>query len=338
MKVSIIGVMGYSGLELFKILENHPKVEIVSIHGTQNIGESFMHIFPGITHKSSLKIEVVDTEKIMAQADLVFFATPSGISGKLAQPFIEASFPVIDLSGDYRLPKELYEEWYEKEAPVSGLSEAVYGLSEFIENYDTNLIANPGCYATATLLGLAPLAKAQLIKKTPIIDAKSGLTGAGKNLSSTSHFISVNENMNLYKVNQHQHIPEIMEQLKEWQQDVPLIQFTTSLIPISRGILATMYLEIEEDPEMIHQLYQNLYLDKPFVEVRPLGILPEIKEVVGSNVTSIGLVYNEKTKILTIVTVLDNLMKGAAGQGVQNLNILMGIPETTGLNYSPSFI
>lgn len=338
MKVSIIGVMGYSGIELFKLLNKHPQVEIVSLHGTQNIGELFMNIFPGITQNESLKIEEVNHSVIMERADLVFLATPSGISSQLAQPFIAANFPVIDLSGDYRLPKEEYEIWYQKEAAKTGLETAIYGLAEFNDSFEKELIANPGCYATATLLGLAPLAKNKLIKKTPIIDAKSGLTGAGKNLNLTSQFVSVNENMSMYKVNEHQHIPEIMQQLEKWQSDVPDIQFTTSLIPISRGIFTSIYVEVDLDENSIYELYQETYQNKPFVQLRPFGKLPDIKEVVGSNQTAIGLAYNKKTKILTIVAVLDNLVKGAAGQAVQNLNLFMGIPEITGLETTPQFI
>lgn len=338
MKVSIIGVMGYSGIELFELLNKHPQVEIVSLHGTQNIGELFMNIFPGITQNELLKIEEVNHTVIMEQADLVFFATPSGISSQLAQPFIEANFPVIDLSGDYRLPKDEYETWYQKEAAKIGLTEATYGLAEFTNSFEKKLIANPGCYATATLLGLAPLAQKGLIKKTPIIDAKSGLTGAGKNLNPTTQFVSVNENMSMYKVNEHQHIPEIMQQLIKWQSDVPYIQFTTSLIPISRGIFTSAYVEVDLDENSIYELYKETYQNKPFVQIRPFGKLPEIKEVVGSNQTAIGVAYNKQTKILTIVTVLDNLLKGAAGQAVQNLNLFMGIPEITGLEITPQFI
>lgn len=335
MKVSVVGASGYSGLELIRILHNHSEVDLISIHGRQRIGSFIGELYPHLA-SLPLKIEAIDPEKIMENADLVFFATPSGISKEAAQPFITADFPVIDLSGDYRLPAADYQKWYGKTPAETGLEKAHYGLAEF-NPLQGNLVANPGCYATAALLALAPLAQQGKLTAVPIIDAKSGLSGAGKTPSQTTHFSETNENVTMYKANQHQHIPEIMQQLKRWQPNCPMIQFTTSLIPVTRGIFLSAYVQLEEDPLEIYQLYQEIYQDKPFVQLRAYGTLPNLKSVIGSNQTAIGLTYNEMTNVMTIVAVLDNLVKGAAGQAVQNMNLLAGFSETAGLDLIPVY-
>lgn len=342
MKVSIIGVTGYGGLELVRILRRHPHVTIASVHShsmnTQTISEAYPHLKQLI----DLPLEPIDTEKIMATSELVFFATPSGISKDLAIPFVEAGFPVIDLSGDFRLNKAgLYEKWYGKSsAPIEFIQQAEYGLSEFRDRLTETFIANPGCYATATLLSLAPLVQQHLIEETSIIvDAKSGISGAGKNPSAATHFAETNENMSLYKMNSHQHIPEIMQQLQAWNEEIPAIQFSTSLIPVTRGIFVTTYAKAKVGitEEQLFAIFQETYQDKPFVRIQEPGVYPTLKQVVGSNYCDIGLAYNEVTQMITIVTVIDNLVKGAAGQAIQNLNILAGYPETAGLEIVPIY-
>ena len=204
----------------------------------------------------------------------------------------------------------------------------------------SKLIANPGCYATGTLLSLAPLVQQEIIEcDSIIVDAKSGLSGAGKNLSESSHFVNSNENMTLYKMNSHQHIPEIMQQLKKWNESIPAIQFSTSLIPVTRGIFITTYARSKEKltQEKVLNLFQTFYQEKPFVRVQDQDVYPNLHQIVGSNFCDIGVAYNEVTNIITVVTVLDNLVKGAAGQAVHNLNHLAGWPETTGLNLVPIY-
>lgn len=340
MKVSVVGVTGYSGLELVKILENHPNAELVSVYATKEVGQELSYIYPHLDEVTTLKVEAFDAEKIMSEADLVFFATPSGIAKDYAHYFVEADFPFIDLSGDHRLPADIYQKWYQKTpAKTEVLEQFTYGLSEFTDLKGKHHIANPGCYATATELALIPLLKAQVIDlESIIVDAKSGLSGAGKNPTSASHFVHVHDNYVTYKLNQHQHIPEIVQTLQSYEPNLSHIQFSTSLIPVARGIVATLYLKLTADltENELLEIYQKAYADKPFVRVK--SHLPHLHHVIGSNYTDIGLSYNPITQVLTVVAVLDNLVKGAAGQAVQNMNLMFGFTETAGLLAAPAFI
>lgn len=340
MKVSIVGITGYSGLELVRILHQHPRVELVSIHASKNLGQKLSDIYPYLSGICDLMIQAFDAEIIMKKADLVFFATPSGVAKDLAMKFVGADFPIIDLSGDHRLPARSYEKWYGK-VPTSQeiLDKFVYGLAEFADVKEKFFIANPGCYATATSLALAPLLLEKLIEPNSIIiDAKSGLTGAGKALSESSHFVNVHDNYVTYKLNHHQHIPEIVQQLKTFEQSLDYIQFSTSLLPVNRGIMATCYARIKDDiTELeIESAFTKIYADKPFVRIQKE--LPELHNVLGSNFTDIGFAYNPVSKIVTVIAVIDNLLKGAAGQAVQNLNIMLGWDETSGFTMAPSYL
>ncbi|MGX7203661.1 N-acetyl-gamma-glutamyl-phosphate reductase [Enterococcus pingfangensis] len=342
MKVAIIGVTGYSGIELVRILLRHPNVEICSIHSHAQKEEGIADYLPHLNRLLDLPLESINPKLIMEQADLVFLATPSGISKKVAQAFIKADFPIIDLSGDFRLKaKGQYEKWYKNSsAPREYLQKAHYGLADFYAEPSSKLIANPGCYATGTLLSLAPLVQQDIIEKDSIIvDAKSGLSGAGKKLSDSTHFVTSNENMTLYKMNSHQHIPEIMQQLQTWNSNISAIQFSTSLIPVTRGIFITAYAKSKEQltQSQLWEIYHAFYQEKPFVRVQARDVYPELRQIIGSNFCDIGVAYNEVTKIITVVTVLDNLVKGAAGQAVQNLNHFAGWPEETGLDLVPIY-
>ena len=332
--VAIVGVTGYGGLELLRLLHNHPTVHVVSIHNTSNDSEDISVSYPHLQSMYKIAPTPFDPLHIMQSTDLVFFATSSGVSKDLVQLFIEANFPVIDLSGDFRLNAPDYEVWYKKTpAPQSLLDQANYSLADFYQN-DSHYIANPGCYATATLLALAPLAQQQLLdQENIVIDAKSGLSGAGKSLNLSSHFINVNENFSMYKPNHHQHIPEITQQLKHWQSNIDHIQFTTSLLPINRGIFVSAYVKLTKQlsADTLQKIFEDTYKNKPFVRVMPKDQLPDIKQVVGTNFADIGLTYNPNTKYLTIVSVIDNMIKGAAGQAIQNMNHLFNLDETTGL-------
>ena len=234
MKVSIVGITGYSGLELVKILNNHKKVELVSIHATKEVGRRLSDVYPYLTGVCDLDIEAYDAEKIMKKADLVFFATPSGVASSLAEEFVQADFSVIDLSGDHRLPANVYQEWYKKSpAKQSVLNKFTYALSEYTDVKDKKFIANPGCYATATELALLPLVASDLIETdSVIVDAKSGLTGAGKALSESSHFVNVHDNYVTYKLNHHQHIPEIVQTLQTFNPEMPEITVRTLFLSL----------------------------------------------------------------------------------------------------------
>ncbi|EOL45941.1 N-acetyl-gamma-glutamyl-phosphate reductase [Enterococcus caccae] len=342
MKVSIVGVTGYSGLELLRYLRQHPYVEIVSIHSHSMNKKSFESSYPHLKQLISLPLEEMDPEKIMQQSDLVFLATPSGISKELALPFIQANFPVIDLSGDFRL-KEIgaYEAWYgSAAAPIEIIQKFDYGLAEYREKPQSNWIANPGCYATAAELSLAPLLVERKLELDSIVmDAKSGISGAGKGLSRMTHYSESHDNMALYKMNSHQHIPEIIQQLKKWEPTLNAIQFSTSLIPVTRGIFLTAYAKLKEamtDEELV-QLYDNHFKHNPFIRIQEVGHYPVIKQVIGSNFCDIGLAYNPQMNMITIVTVIDNLGKGAAGQAIQNLNIFASFDERCGLELLPIY-
>ncbi|MCA1027448.1 N-acetyl-gamma-glutamyl-phosphate reductase [Cytobacillus kochii] len=342
MKASIIGTTGYGGAELLRILKNHPEFEISSIHSTRDnlaISDEYPHLI-GIMNNQLQKIE---PEKISESSDIVFLATPSGVSGELAAQFVNKNIKIVDLSGDLRLPASEYKQWYKKD-PTSDevINQAVYGLTEWNRDQvkTSHLISNPGCYPTATLLGLAPVVVEHLIEKDQIIiDAKSGISGAGRSLSRTSSYAEANENFSAYKVNQHQHTPEIEQQLKVWNKEMEAITFTTQLLPITRGIMATSYVKLKENysTKQLVELYEHTYQQSPFVRVRPVGNYPSVKEVAGSNYCDIGLHVDERTGRMTIISVIDNLMKGAAGQAVQNANLMFGMEETTGLEMTPLY-
>ncbi|MFD1318464.1 N-acetyl-gamma-glutamyl-phosphate reductase [Loigolactobacillus zhaoyuanensis] len=334
MNVALVGVTGYSGMILYQLLQQHPEVAAIRLFGhpdsqTQPLEEAVPNFIGDQT-----PIEPLDPAAILADCNLIFFATSAGVTTELAAPFIAADFPVIDLSGDYRLQDpQVFTKWYHKPAPaVSALQQSHYGLAEFANAAGHSYIANPGCYATATLLGLAPLVQQHLIAPDSIIvDAKSGTSGAGKKLAASTHFSQTNENLQLYKVNQHQHIPEIMQQLKVWDQNVPAIQFTTTLLPITRGIMSTIYAKTDANAEQLAGAFAATYAALPFVRVLPNGQMPNLKEVVGTNFCDLGVSYNPATQTVMVVSVIDNLIKGAAGQALQNFNQYFGFAATAGL-------
>ncbi|WP_078548145.1 N-acetyl-gamma-glutamyl-phosphate reductase [Litchfieldia alkalitelluris] len=345
MKAAIIGVTGYSGIELVRLLENHPYVTIHSVHSSSQVGALLKESYPHLVNLINHQLEEINTEKIAQEVDVVFLATPAGIASKLAIEFLNQNVKVIDLSGDFRLKDpQVYEAWYKKSAASTDhLQKAVYGLSEWNREKITSasFISNPGCYPTATLLGLAPLVKNKMIdEKSIIIDAKSGVSGAGRNASLATHYAEINDNLKIYKVNQHQHIPEIEQILKSWNEEVNTITFSTHLVPMTRGIMATIYANANNDSfttDSLLDLYKTSYENKPFVRIREKGVYPSTKEVHGSNFCDISVTYDERTGRVTIVSVIDNLVKGAAGQAIQNLNIMMNIDEKTGLHRIPMF-
>lgn len=343
MNISIVGASGYGGLELIRLLQNHPHFKIVSLHSSSKAGQDIDEENPHLSHLSQ-KFMPIDPQVMAKESSIVFLATPSGVSTQLAPQFLEAGLKVIDLSGDLRLKKQdSYRRWYKKEPAAEHiLSQAVYGLSEWnaenIKNAD--LIANPGCFPTAILLGLAPLTQQQWCEPNGIIiDAKSGVSGAGRTASMATMFSELNENFKIYKVHQHQHIPEIEQQLQWWQEDIGAIEFSTHLVPMTRGIMATMYVQLKESvtTSQLIDLYKATYEKHHFVRIQPEGRYPSTKQVSGSNYCDISVSVNERTGRATIVSVIDNLVKGAAGQAIQNANLLCGYEEITGLQFVPQY-
>ncbi|MEB7433606.1 N-acetyl-gamma-glutamyl-phosphate reductase [Staphylococcus pasteuri] len=340
MRISIVGITGYSGLELVRLIQSHNHLEVVSIHATQSTGTKLSEIYPHLKGICDLVIKPFDARYIMKHADLVVFATPSGIASQLSSYFINYPFPVVDISGDHRLPPDDYQLWYKKEAVSLDIQEQfTYSLPEFSNIKNQKFISNPGCYATAVELALIPLVKDKLIQLDSIIvDAKSGLSGAGKNPTTTSHFVNINNNYITYKLNEHQHIPEILQMLKKYDKNLQNIQFSTSLIPVNRGIISTIYCKLNSDihPSKIKLSYDSAYKDKYFIRI--VNNMPQLTDVIGSNFVNIGFKYNKSMNILTIMVVLDNLIKGASGQALQNINLMYGFDETEGLRTLPSIV
>ncbi|HZG14250.1 MAG TPA: N-acetyl-gamma-glutamyl-phosphate reductase [Candidatus Bathyarchaeia archaeon] len=343
-RVGIVGATGYSGVELIRLLSQHPLAKVNRLYTSSAEGESLVPAFQHLTGQALPRLEAIDPERMASDNELIFLATPAGVSSALSPQLIEKGVRVIDLSGDFRLSSpEQYRSWYKKEpAAQDWLDRAVFGLPEWNRERvaDATLLANPGCYPTATLLGLLPLAKSGWVdQKSWIVDAKSGVSGAGRGVSLGVHFSEVNESISAYKVGQHQHTPEIEQELHRQTGAEPLIQFTPHLVPMTRGILATAYAKLQTTvtAEQLQQLYEAAYADKPFVRIRPFGSHPRTKEVYGSNYCDIALHLDERTGRVIVLSVIDNVVKGAAGQAVQNMNIMFGLEETIGLPIVPVF-
>ena len=344
MKAAIIGGTGYGSIELIRLINKHPNLEVGTVVSNSQAGNQFSETYPHLSGIINQPLEALDAQNLADKNDVVFLATPSGVSSKLVPPLMEAGVKCIDLSGDFRLrsPEE-YEKWY-KHSPADDryLKQAVYGLSEIFPEKIKNatLIANPGCYPTATTLGLLPILKTRLADyESIIIDAKSGVSGAGRGLSLTSHYAEINENLKAYKLGAHQHIPEIEQVLSDESGTPITVTFTTHLVPMTRGIMCTMYVKLKAkyNTKDINEIYSEFYKDKPFVRVRGVGNVPSTKEVMGSNYCDIGVHVDHRTNRLTVITVIDNLVKGAAGQAIQNFNIMNGWEETMGLNDIPMY-
>ncbi|AEA17809.1 MULTISPECIES: N-acetyl-gamma-glutamyl-phosphate reductase [Bacillus] len=345
MKVAIIGATGYGGIELIRLLEQHPYFSIASLHSFSQVGECITNVYPHLRNVLFHTLQEIDVETIGKEAEIVFLATPAGVSAELTPKLLAEGLKVIDLSGDFRMiDPSSYELWYKRPAAKEEiLRKAVYGLSEWKRTgiQKANLIANPGCFATATLLAIAPLVRSGMIEEDSIIiDAKSGVSGAGKTPTTMTHFPELYDNLHIYKVNEHQHVPEIEQMLTEWNSESQPITFSTHLIPISRGIMITLYAKVKQKMEtkQLQKLYEETYEQSPFIRICTQGKFPSPKEVRGSNYCDIGIAYNERAERVTVVSVIDNMMKGAAGQAIQNANIIAGLEETTGLQHMPLYL
>jgi N-acetyl-gamma-glutamyl-phosphate reductase len=339
MQVALVGITGYAGMVLYQLLQNHPAVSGINLYDHKLTKTSELDQVVPIFNGNQTPVWPYDDDAIIKDNQVVFFATSAGVTAKVAPKYLAAGFPVIDLSGDMRLKNERqYLKWYNKPAaPAKFLRQSHYGLADLVSAKAQTYVANPGCYATATLLGLAPLVQNNLIEPDSIIvDAKSGTTGAGKTPTPSTHFTQVDENLQIYKANRHQHIPEMMQALKRWNEQIPAIQFMTTLVPIRRGIMSTIYAKVRADitEQMLTEAFTQTYHDKPFVSYTG-NQLPDIKQTVGTNQCAIGMVYNPVTNTVMVDSVIDNLLKGAAGQAVQNFNQLFDFKETQGLELQP---
>ena len=336
-KVAVLGATGYAGIELVRLLTNHPDVSI-EILGSQTFkGQKISDVYPNLKGILDKECSEIDMDEV-AKCDVAFTALPHGASKTVIPALLETGVKVIDLSGDYRYDDvKVYEEWYgEPHSSPELLKESVYGLCELHREKikKARLIGNPGCYTTCSILGAAPLlAKGWASKDNIIIDAKSGVTGAGRGLSLGCHFCECTETTKAYKVATHRHTSEIEQELSNISGENIVLSFTPHLIPQKRGILATIYMNLTDvhTAEEIQALYEEYYKDEHFVRVKPLGELPETKHVAGSNFVDIGVCVDKRLNRAIIVSALDNIVKGAAGQAIQNMNLMFGLDEKTAL-------
>ena len=345
-KVGIIGATGYAGNELFRLLLGHKDAEIVWLGSRSYIDQNYSDVYRNMFKLVDAKCMDDNMEQLANEVDVIFTATPQGLCASLVNDEILSKTKIIDLSADFRLKDvNVYEQWYklEHKAPQY-IDEAVYGLCEINRDKvskDTRIIANPGCYTTTSILTLYPMVKEGIINPdTIIIDAKSGTSGAGRGAKVANLFCEVNESMKAYGVGTHRHTPEIEEQLGYacGRDDLKLI-FTPHLVPMNRGILVTAYANLTKDVtyEDVKAAYDKYYDKEYFIRVLPKDVCPETRWVEGSNFVDIGFKIEPRTNRLIMMGALDNLVKGAAGQAVQNMNLLFGLPENEGLQLAPMF-
>jgi len=334
--VGIVGATGYAGEELIGLLLKHPNARITNISSRVDKPKAIADMYPKFKGKTSLFCKKIDVNELAADCDLVFLALPHTVSMDIVPQLLKQGKRVIDLSADYRIKDTgVYEKFYlTKHKDKINLPKAVYGLPELYRNKikTAQLIANPGCYSTASILSLAPLLAVNRIDPDSIIiDAKSGLTGAGRKLTEGSVFAEINEDFKAYKVNVHQHAPEIDQELSKLAGKKIRITFVPHLLPLNRGILVTVYVNKckKESKASTIELYKKFYNKEPFVRIREEGFSPRLKDVVMTNFCDIAI--KDESDKLIIIAVIDNLLKGAAGQAVQNMNIMHGFLESTAL-------
>lgn len=336
-KVGILGATGYVGSEIVRLLSQHGGVELSILTSKSYAGQKMSDIYPALKGICDMVLEEAEPEVVAEKCELVFTALPHGASKEVIPKLYALGLKVIDLSGDYRYnDPAVYEEWY-KEAHSSPelLAESVYGMPELHreEIKKTRLVGNPGCYTTCSILGLAPLMAAGVIEeKNIIIDAKSGVSGGGRGLSQGFHFCECTESMKAYKVATHRHTSEIEQELSLLAGGDITLSFTPHLVPMKRGIYATIYanLKAPKTQEELMALYHEFYDGEPFIRLHDKGV-PESNFVSGSNFLDIGLCVDTRLNRVIVISTIDNLVKGAAGQAIQNMNLLCGFPETQGL-------
>ncbi|MBL7130744.1 MAG: N-acetyl-gamma-glutamyl-phosphate reductase [Candidatus Omnitrophica bacterium] len=336
-KVGIIGATGYTGEELIKTLIKHPHVRLTYLAAKIDKEQSIDDIFPYLKNRLGLKCEILDIQRAISMADLFFLALPHTISFKIAPILLNHKKKVIDLSADYRLKNSsVYKEWYKVEHKDKGnLKKSVYGLPELYREKikKSNLIANPGCYPTSAILSICPAIVSDIIDcDSIIIDAKSGVTGAGRKASMNFFYSEINESLKAYKIDSHQHMPEINQELSTLANKKINVTLCPHLVPMDRGILETTYLRLKKKVALaqVLKIYKRFYKTEPFVRIVDSEFY-STKSVLETNFCDIGLKLKEGGKLLIVISAIDNLLKGAAGQAVQNMNIMYGFPEVSGL-------
>ena len=340
-RAGIIGATGYTGLELLRLLLRHPEVEITTLTSQKYAGVPIEGIFPSLMNLLPLKCEELAFDRIVEKVDIVFTAVPHKTAMETVPPFYQRGKKVVDLSADFRFrDAAVYEKWYQKHTATELLPESVFGLPELHRNAikKARIVGNPGCYPTGALIGLIPLVKKNLVSlENIIVDSKSGVSGAGRDVVLGSLFCEVNEGVKAYNIFEHRHTPEIEQELSQLAGKRVPITFVPHLIPMDRGILSTLYVTLSKKmkTEEVLDLFVDVYRGEPFVRICPKGKLPNTRDVRGSNYCDIGVKVSEADGRMVVVTAIDNLVKGASGQAVQNMNIMLGFPETMGLDIVP---
>jgi N-acetyl-gamma-glutamyl-phosphate reductase len=340
-RAAVAGGTGYAGAEIIRILSGHPEVQLTAVTSRQYAGQPFDRAFPAMAGRVPIVCEEMDEERIGRVADVVFLALPHKLPMAIAPGLLKRGCRVIDLSADFRFrDAAVYESAYQPHAAKDLLKEAVYGLSEVYtdEIRPARLVGNPGCYPTSVLLPLVPLVKAGLLDLDSIVaDSKSGVSGAGRSPSLTVHFCEVAESFKAYKVAAHRHNPEMEAVLSREAGRQVTLTFVPHLVPMSRGMLSTVYARPSAtiNAQAARDCIAAYYKDRPFVRLRPAGMPPDTLHVRGTNYCDIGVVVDERNRRLVLMSAIDNLVKGAAGQAVQNMNIMFGLKETLGLDQVP---
>ncbi len=340
LNVGIYGASGYTGQELLRLLIGHPNTNVVVVTSRKLKDIGVSEVYPAFAGITDLRFVDSSPKNLVSSCDVVFLALPHGEAMNVASEFVEAGVKVIDLSADFRLKDvSVYEEWYTKHSSPDLLRSAVYGLPELYKNdlKKACLVANPGCYPTAAILALAPLVACGIIREdTLVVDAKSGASGAGRKLVQELSFCEVNGDFKAYKVNTHQHIPEINQVLSRLSEHTMDVTFVPHLLPVERGILETVYCfrkpvsgRKRGIPGTVRRLFANFYETEPFIRLKEEGSFPRLKDVRGTNFCDIGI--KEEADRIIVISAIDNLVKGAAGQAVQNMNIMCGFSEKEGL-------
>jgi N-acetyl-gamma-glutamyl-phosphate reductase len=336
-KVGIVGGTGYTGVELLRVLAVHPQAQVQCITSRSEAGVRVSDLYPNLRGHFDLAFSKPDVA-VLCQCDLVFFATPHGVAMRMVPELMAAGVRVVDLSADFRLKNlDVWAKWYgmPHESP-EWAEKAVYGLPEVVrsELHNAQLVANPGCYPTAVQLGFLPLLENRLVDSSRLIaDAKSGSSGAGRQASVGMLHGEVGESFKAYGASGHRHLPEIRQGLSQAAGASVGVTFVPHLVPMIRGIEATLYAELHNlsDFDLLQELYEERYREEPFVDVMPFGSHPETRSVRGANHCRMALHRQENSNVIIITSVIDNLVKGAAGQAVQNMNVMFGLPETMGL-------
>ena len=341
LRVAVVGATGYSGAELVRILSGHPQVDLTVITSRQYAGVAYDTIYPALNGFVNLNCVDSDPAVVAGQADVAFLALPHKASMDMVPDLLDAGTRVVDLSADFRFTnRAAYEAHYQPHTCAHLLETAVYGLSEVYTDQvkAATLIGNPGCYPTSVLLPLLPLIDARLVDPGMVVaDCKSGVSGAGREATSTTHYCHVNESFKPYKVGGHRHTPEIEENLSRWAGRAVSVTFVPHLVPMTRGMQSTIYTVLSPDATntQVRECLASAYHDKPFVRLLPAGRFPDSLHVRGTNFCDIGWKIDPGSGRLILMSAIDNLVKGAAGQAVQNMNLMAGFQETAGLGAVP---